>query len=165
VIRLATADDIAEWSALRAQLWPAESAEAHAVEAAQWMSAPDTDALLAFDSKGRLVGFVEVALRDYAEGCRSSPVGYVEGWFVIPGQRHQGVGRALIRAAEDWARAGGCVEIASDTEVGNTGAQAAHHRLGFERVGTIVVYRRSLAPTDLSRRTVDRTDTPAPRVP
>jgi aminoglycoside 6'-N-acetyltransferase I len=87
---------------------------------------------------------VEVGLRNYAEGCESSPVGYVEGWYVDQSVRRQGVGRALIRAAEDWARSRGCTEIASDTEVENAGSQEAHERLGYERVETIVVYRRAL---------------------
>lgn len=144
MIRLATAADLAAWSELRAQLWPQESATEHAVEAAQLLTTIDTDALLAFDSQQRLVGFVEVSLRPMAEGCASSPVGYVEGWYVIPGQRRGGVGRALIRAAEDWARGHGCTEMASDTELSNTGSQAAHERLGYERVETLVIYRRAL---------------------
>ena len=28
------------------------------------------------------VGFIELGLRDYAEGCRTSPVAYVEGLYV-----------------------------------------------------------------------------------
>lgn len=146
-IRLATAEDIDGWSALRAQLWPTESATEHAVSAAQVISAGGTDALLAFDVQGRLVGFVEVSLRPIAEGCESSPVGYVEGWFVIPGQRGTGVGRRLMLAAEDWARSRGCTEMASDTELENLASQEAHERLGYERVATLVVYRRSLVPS------------------
>jgi aminoglycoside 6'-N-acetyltransferase I len=144
LIRLATAADLEGWSALRAQLWPAENAAEHAVFAAQWLREPDAATLLAFDTDTRMVGFVEVALRPYAEGCETSPIGYLEGWYVIPGQRRHGVGRALVRAAEDWVRARGCSEMASDTEIENTGSQEAHERLGYERVETVVIFRRSL---------------------
>ena len=143
-IRIATSDDINAWSAQRALLWPTQSAAEHAVEAVQWMMDASTDALVAINPAGVMVGFVEVGLRNYAEGCESSPVGYVEGWYVDESMRRQGVGRALIRAAEDWARSRGCTEIASDTEVENAGSQEAHERLGYERVETIVVYRRAL---------------------
>lgn len=143
-IRLATPGDVDAWSAQRAQLWPTQSAAEHAVEAVQWMMDSSTDALVAVTPNGSVVGFVEVGLRNYAEGCESSPVGYVEGWYVDESVRRRGVGRALIRAAEDWARSRGCTEMASDTEVENAGSQEAHERLGYERVETIVVYRRAL---------------------
>ena len=144
MVRLATAADVEAWSEQRAELWPELDVHEHAVEAVQWLSDPSTDALLAVSGDGTLLGFAEVGLRAYAEGCESSPVGYVEGWFVEEPVRRQGVGRALMRAAEDWARGKGCTELASDTEVHNTVSQEAHERLGFERVETIVVYRRSL---------------------
>ena len=143
-VRLANADDVEAWSEQRAILWPQLDAHEHAVEAVQWMVDPSTDALLAVANDGTLLGFVEIGLRSYAEGCESSPVGYVEGWYVDEPARRGGVGRALMRAAEDWARAKGCTEIASDTEAHNEVSQEAHERLGYERVETIVVYRRSL---------------------
>ncbi len=147
-IRRATAADLPAWSALRAQLWPVESATEHAVEAAQMLSDPTCDALLAFDQGDRLIGFIEVSLRNVAEGCTTSPVGYVEGWFVVPKLRRKHVGSALVRAAEDWARARGCTEMASDTELENIGSQEAHERLGYTNVGVVVTYRRSLETGD-----------------
>ncbi len=143
-VRLATAADIEAWSEQRALLWPQLDTHEHAVEAVQWMADASTDALLAVANDGSLLGFAEVGLRDYAEGCETSPVGYVEGWYVAESARRTGVGRALIRAAEDWARSKGCSEMASDTEAHNEVSQEAHERLGYQRVETIVVYRRSL---------------------
>jgi aminoglycoside 6'-N-acetyltransferase I len=148
MIRLATSGDLPAWSALRAQLWPQENAAEHAVECAQMLTDHGADALLAFDPSGRLIGFLEVSLRSDAEGCETSPVGYVEGWFVIPGLRRKGTGSALIRAGEDWARARGCTEMASDTELENIESQEAHERLGYTNMGVIVTYRRSLGVGD-----------------
>ena len=144
VIRRATPEDLKAWSALRAELWPIESAEEHAVEAAQMLTANDADALVAVDASGRIIGFVEVSLRPYAEGCNSSPVGFIEGWYVDAAHRRTRIGAALIRAAEDWARSRGCTEMASDTEVENVDSQAAHERLGYTVAGVLVAYRRSL---------------------
>ena len=90
------------------------------------------------------VGFAEVDLRPSADGCRSSPVGYLEGWYVRPGFRRRGVGKALVRAAEEWAREQGCSEMASDTEVGNKTSQDAYRALGYEEVNRLVHFRRDL---------------------
>lgn len=83
-------------------------------------------------------------MRDYAEGCGSRPVGYLEGWYVIPEARRRGIGRALVEAAEAWARARGCTEMASDTELANRLSQMAHSRLGYEETERLVHYRKSL---------------------
>src|SRR5581483_8999398 len=81
----------------------------------------------------RAVGFVEVGLRSHADGCDPRrPVGYVEGWYVDPPARRRGVGGALLAAAEAWARAQGCREMASDTWADNRRSQRAHQALGYE---------------------------------
>jgi aminoglycoside 6'-N-acetyltransferase I len=64
-----------------------------------------------------VVGFAEVSLRVRAEGCGSSPVGYLEGWYVTPSARRGGIGCELMAALEERARSRGCTEMASDTEL------------------------------------------------
>jgi aminoglycoside 6'-N-acetyltransferase I len=55
--------------------------------------------------EGTLNGILQVGLRTHADGCDpSQPVGFVEGWFVYEHFRGQGIGKALMRAAENWAR-------------------------------------------------------------
>jgi aminoglycoside 6'-N-acetyltransferase I len=71
-------------------------------------------------------------------------VGFLEGWFVAPSHRKQGVGARLVEEAERWARARGCREMASDTWLENEGAQRAHEALGFEVVDRCVNYRKAL---------------------
>jgi len=101
--------------------------------------------LVSCDEDGALTGLIEVGLRSHADGCDTArPVGFVEGWFVHERWRNRGVGRELMRAAEDWARAQGCHEMASDTWVDHEVSQRAHLALGFEVVDRCVHYRKQL---------------------
>ncbi|MDQ6767610.1 MAG: GNAT family N-acetyltransferase [Candidatus Eremiobacteraeota bacterium] len=93
--------------------------------------------------EGQAQGFLEVGLRDYADGCDSSPVGYIEGWYVEPAIRRSGVGRQLVEAAESWARSKGCSEMASDALIENVDSQLAHARLGYAEVERQVCFRKS----------------------
>jgi len=99
--------------------------------------------LIAEDAQG-YTGFAEVSLRPFAEGCETTPVGYLEGWFVEERARRTGVGRALIEAGEAWARKHGCSEFASDAEMDNKLSQTAHEALGFEPVCDIRCYRKRI---------------------
>ena len=101
--------------------------------------------LVAHEPHGRIVGFIEVGLRSHADGCDPSfPVGYVEGWYVVPGCRGRKVGARLMAEAEEWARNRGCQEMASDTWLDNLDSQRAHEALGFEVVDRCVTYRKPL---------------------
>ena len=48
-----------------------------------------------------------------------------------------------MRAAEDWARAQGCVEMASDALIDNSESEKAHMALGFEVVDRCVHFRKA----------------------
>lgn len=144
VIRTVGTADTAEWLRLRTALWPGSSAE-HALDIERWLAAPPAqEAVFVLDCGGHLEGFLEARLRDYADGCDSSPVGYIEGWYISPAWRQQGWGRVLVKAAEDWARALGCREMASDTEFHNLLSQQAHLALGYEEAERLVCFRKDL---------------------
>ena len=92
-----------------------------------------------------MVGFLEVGMRSHADGCDPSrAVGFVEGWFVQEGLRNRGVGKELMLAAEEWARAQGCLEMASDALIDNHLSHRAHEALGFEVVDRCVHFRKGL---------------------
>jgi aminoglycoside 6'-N-acetyltransferase I len=140
-------DDRAEWLRMRLTLWPHMNAEAQLVDMDIWLSQPDNTVLVvprADEPGAGLAGFAEIGTRSVAESCETSPVAYLEGWYVDADMRRQGVGAALVRAAEDWARAKGFREFASDTEIGNVTSQRAHAALGFTEVERLVVYRKVL---------------------
>lgn len=95
------------------------------------------------------VGFVEVALRtDYVNGTSSSPVGFIEGIYVIPSARQQGVARALVQMAEAWARTNGCREMASDARIENEASHAMHRALGFVETMRVVYFHKDLPVKD-----------------
>jgi aminoglycoside 6'-N-acetyltransferase I len=146
-VRPAHPADVHAWAILRQALWPAESPDELAAEASRFFVDGDTlleAVLLAETSDGTMLGFAELSLRPYAEDCRTSPVAFLEGWYVIPAARRQGVGRALVSTAEQWARDRGCLEFASDTELDNSMSAAAHRALGFEDAGAIRCFRKDL---------------------
>lgn len=93
---------------------------------------------------GALAGYVEVGTRAYAEGCDTSPVGYIEAWYVDQDVRRSGYGRALLEAAEAWAREQGYEEIGSDALLDNHISQQAHERIGYTEVERSVMYRKDL---------------------
>lgn len=149
-IRDARIEDARELGEMRALLWPEESSEGHTREVEAVLSGPPAGTLpsvtlVAAAGDGKLCGFLEVGLRSHADGCDTrQPVGFVEGWFVSEAFRGQGVGRALMLAAEDWARAQGCVEMASDALIDNEESQRAHSAMGFEVVDRCVHLKKPL---------------------
>ena len=132
---------------MRRALYPSLAPDEEAPDAAAWLARSDAAVIVAARAGGAgLAGFVEVGARDYADGCATSPVAYLEGWYVDPDVRRSGVGAALVRAAEAWARSRGYAELASDALLDNVTSQQAHAALGFAEVERSVKYRKALTP-------------------
>lgn len=143
-IREIVESDRSGWVHLREALWPGSLSE-HDAETRQYFETrPKAPIIFVAEADGRLVGFLELDYRKYAPGCRSSPVPFIEGWYVEPALQGRGIGRALVEAAEAHARAAGHHEIASDVELENRDGIAAHRALGYEEVERVVCFRRSL---------------------
>lgn len=140
LIRPINAPDEPEWRRMRTALWPDQTAD----DMRRWSARTDATTLVAESADGALVGFIEVGERPFADGCDTAPVAYIEGWWVDPNHRAAGVGAALVRAAEDWARARALTEIASDAELHNVASQRAHERLGFTEACRAVLYAKRL---------------------
>jgi predicted N-acetyltransferase YhbS len=142
-----------EWVRMRTALWPDDGKAEHGKDVAAYFatgtfrwseSSLPWKVLVAERPTGGLCGFVEASIRPFADDCTTRPVGYVEGWFVDPDVRRQGVGGRLFKAAEEWAAIHGCKEMASDAHVGNTVSHEAHKALGFEESGRLVHFRKKL---------------------
>jgi aminoglycoside 6'-N-acetyltransferase I len=150
VIRRAGPADIGPWAALRHALWNLESEDSLAFQAGEALSkGPERFAAwMSFDGD-QAVGFAEATVRhDYVNGCETSPVGFLEGVFVLPSHRGQGRARALIEQVEAWATALGMTELASDALLENAVGHAMHAAVGFEETERVVFYRKVLAPPD-----------------
>jgi aminoglycoside 6'-N-acetyltransferase I len=142
-IREAQASDAETWARLRAQLWPTCTIERHRLEIAQLSRSAGVVALAL--RAGEAAGFAEVSIRaDHVEGTSSTPVPYLEGWYVAPAQRGRGIGTALLEFVEAWARRRGYRELASDAEIDNEASILLHGRRGFAEVGRTVHFLKTL---------------------
>jgi len=138
-------EEYAAWLEFRQALWPDADREQLRAEQAEILAEPETnEVFISASPAGEPTGFIEVALRHWAEGCSTHPVGYIEGWFVVEGQRRTGVGGALVRAAEAWAREKGCTEMGSDAEIWNEVSLQAHRALGYAEAGRQVCFYKKL---------------------
>ncbi len=126
--------DMAEWLRLRQGLFDDSTKAEHQQEMAEILAEEVGCVLVAERPSTQFAGYVHVGSRKYAEGCTTSPVAYLEEWFVDADVRRQGVGKALIVAAEDWAQQHGFHELASDTLIDNEISLASHLALGFTEV-------------------------------
>lgn len=149
-IRQAEISDQHELAKMRELLWPESSLEEHSKELNAILRSGRYGTLpmaipVSHGEDGALTGFIEVGLRSHADGCDTAqPVGFVEGWFVHEAYRKQGIGGALMRSAEDWARSHGCLEMASDTWIDDEQSLRSHQALGFEVVDRCVHFRKAL---------------------
>jgi aminoglycoside 6'-N-acetyltransferase I len=149
-VRQAHPSDKDELAKMRELLWPEASLEDHGKELdsilrSRMYGTLPMAVLVSQDESGALTGFIEVGLRSHADGCDPArPVSFVEGWFVREASRKQGIGSALMRSAEAWARNQGCVEMASDTWIDDEISLRSHQALGFEVVDRCVHFRKPL---------------------
>ncbi len=137
--------DRAEWLRLRLGLFDDSTEAAQRQEMAEILAEEVGCVLVAERPSTQLAGYLFVGSRKYAEGCTSSPVAYLEEWFVDADVRRQGVGRALIAAAEAWAQGNGFDELASDTLIDNKTSLASHLALGFTEVERQINFIKKLS--------------------
>lgn len=136
-------------AALMLALWPDEGAAAFPhdlIKLRNHVCDGPKGALFVAEGEGALQGFVAVGIREWSDSGDSSPIPHVEGWYVTKRYRRLGVGRALLKAAEDWAREKGFTEIGSDTWESNTTSIRAHHAAGFRTRERIVYFGKRLKP-------------------
>lgn len=143
VIRRVAVEDREAWLGMRKGIWP-EATEDYLNFDMDDILASDRDAVFMAFADETAAGMIEVRLREYCEGCDTSPVGYIEAWFVYAQFRGKGISGGLVRAAEDWARGRGCAEMGSDTWLDNATGIQAHLRLGFSEAERLVHFVKQL---------------------
>jgi aminoglycoside 6'-N-acetyltransferase I len=139
------------WLELREALWSHCSRAEHLSEMQAFLAAPERFAqFVAYAGAGDAVGIAEASIRhDYVNGTVTSPVGFLEGLYVIPPLRGKGMAAALVNVVANWARAHGCAELASDTESNNLVSQKVHEALGFRETERVVCFSKRLVNEDL----------------
>ncbi len=148
-VRRLRQDEFDQWLRMRWALWPqSDVSELRQELEAMWARREHEPVFVAERLDGSLGGMIEVSLHERAEGCTTSPVGYIEGWYVAPDLRRQGVGARLVAAAEAWAQEAGCREMASDTEPAYPISPLAHMHLGYAETETPLHYCKRLPGTE-----------------
>lgn len=143
-IRRATAADKPEWLRMRQMLWDHLPAEYLQLDLDSILENRKRAVFVAVREDGSLAAFIETSLRDYAEGCQTNPVGYIEAWYVDENIRGQKLGREMIVTAENWAREKGCSEMGSDTWLENEASIEAHRKTGYFEVDRLVHFIKKL---------------------
>ena len=134
------------WLDFRMALWADATADEHRGYMAIALAQPERFLqLMMYDDQRVPIGFIEGSIRvDYVNGTETSPVGFVEGVYVLPTWRRRGVARRLYEAIGDWAKARGCRELASDALLENEASQRAHSALGFRETERVVYFVKTL---------------------
>lgn len=140
ILRRAGATDLDALARLAFLLWPKHDPADLAQEIRETLPDPGAAFFLCF-ADDIPVGFAQCQLRrDYVEGTKTSPVGYLEGVFVMERYRNQGAAKSLLRQCELWCLTNGCTEFASDCEITNEASYAFHTKAGFQEVNRIVCF-------------------------
>jgi GNAT superfamily N-acetyltransferase len=102
---------------------------------------PGSVILVAQDAAGTLLGFIHLVSE---MGYFSiQPHAHIGDLAVVPGKEGQGVGAALLQAAEAWAREHDFSQLDLNVFVQNPRARALYERMGF--VADIVRYVKPIA--------------------
>ena len=97
---------------------------------AEAIASPRSTVLVAADG-AELIGFCTAYLE--LNSVRFGQRCWVEDLAVDPAWRSQGVGTALLRAAQDWARRGGATHLELDSGLARTDAHRFYEREGATR--------------------------------
>ena len=136
-----------ELAKIRHQLWPQETVKEHLAEIQDLLSNYDYHAWLAFDEHAQdktPIGFMELSIRPYVNGCLYRPVAFLEGIFCQPHYQQQGIGALFVEIAEEWAKDREIQELASDAYLENSLSHKAHARWGFAQTEKVVYFRKKL---------------------
>ena len=147
MIRKATLEDVPQLVSLAIQMWKSHTVEDLTKIFCEHIRKGKNFIFLAI-SEEHIVGFAQCGLRfDYVEGTDSSPVGYLEGIFVLEEYKKRGYAKELLGECQNWAKDQGCLEFASDCELDNEDSLKFHLKMGFAEANRIICFTKSL--TDL----------------
>ena len=135
--------DRGEWARMYRALFPRGNETSINDEIDRILSAP-TRAGYCAEMGGEIVGFAEYSLRDFANGCVSQPVPFLEGIWVEPDARKKGVARALVEHLEAQVIAQGYSELGSDVLLDDDPSIEFHKSVGFQETERVIFFRKPL---------------------
>jgi GNAT superfamily N-acetyltransferase len=140
-IRAARTYDAPAIAELGGQLGYAATRQQIASRLAGIEAEPTSRVLVAEDASGRVVGWLHVATRTQLteDSCAE-----ILGLIVDESARGGGIGMALVRAAEGWARAAGCTRVRVRSRDTRERAHRFYEREGFERNKVQLVLHKPL---------------------
>ena len=155
--RPATAGDASAIAVLVTQLGYEASTGEVTARLARLLARPDQHFIVA-EIEGRLIGWVHVDVVEYID---SEPYAHVAGLVVSRDHRRQGIGAALMAAAETWAREQGCAVIRLRSSATRTAAHRFYESVGYTNVKTQYAFAKALDARgdDFASRLVPRVET------
>jgi GNAT superfamily N-acetyltransferase len=140
-IRSATSEDAEVIAVLLAELGYPTSASA-LPKRLQAVESEGGAVFLAVNSDGIALGLTSVAR--HATIHADAPVAYITALVTGAAARGQGIGRAMVSAAEQWAREQGCVRLSVTSAEHRADAHAFYPRCGMPYSGRR--FSKTLAP-------------------
>ena len=140
-IRPATQSDAAPIAALSGQLGYLATTEEMALRLSRIQPADNHAVFVAELPGAQIVGWVHVFFGYLLVQELRAEIG---GLVVDERHRHSGIGRALMRQAEAWARSRGCRAIVVRSSITREEAHAFYQKTGYEKVRTQHVFVKDL---------------------
>ncbi|MEO0566395.1 MAG: GNAT family N-acetyltransferase [Pseudomonadota bacterium] len=132
------------WTDMRSKFWGHLSKAEHLSDIDWMLSDGQERSGFIAEKDSSTVGFTEVCIRDFANGCTSQPVPFLEGIWVVSEYRKQGVGRMLVGSVEQYVIGMGYKELCSDANIDNLTSHHAHEGWGFAETERVVYFRKPL---------------------
>jgi GNAT superfamily N-acetyltransferase len=135
--------DAAEIARLSLELGYQASVEETRSALGRMLGSPRYFVVVASAGSGPLLGWAAAERRLSLESGESAEI---TGLVVATSARRLGVGRALVAAAEQWARGNGFTSIRVRSNVTRAESHPFYESQGFERAKTQHAYRKALSP-------------------
>jgi ribosomal protein S18 acetylase RimI-like enzyme len=103
------------------------------------LSTSSYSCLLVAERDGEVIGFLSGELREGSPAFAPKTWAAVEDVYVVPDHRSLGVGRALLKEYQKWAREKGADGVSLQVAAGNARARKFYEGLGFREVSVYEV--------------------------
>lgn len=143
-VRKMRRSDQSAWAEMRYRFWDSLTPKEHLCDIEKMLTSNKRFGYIALEGS-QPIGFAEICLREYANGCTKQPVPFLEGIWIDHKHRRRGVGRALLDKIIEDLVVDGFHELCSDAGIKNRRSHVAHKKWGFYETDRVVYFRKPLA--------------------